>query len=158
MQSVISLPVNAPRTCTLATVEYPAISLRLKSNKLDAISILSALNVIGQGNNELFNWKLAANGTTSGGTWVSQSANSAVEYNISGTGFAIGSGRYIAGGYLSSTTQGNSPINLVGSDLFKFQFERNSFTSTPYEISLVVTSKADGGLVYASIDWEEVVK
>jgi hypothetical protein len=158
MQSVISLPVNAPRTCTLATVEYPAISLRLKSNKLDAISILSALNVIGQGNNELFNWKLAANGTTSGGTWVAQSANSAIEYNISGTGFAIGSGRYIAGGYLSSTTQGNSPINLVGSDLFKFQFERNSFTSTPYEISLVVTSKADGGLVYASIDWEEVVK
>ena len=157
-QNVVDLPVSAPRTCTLADVYYPIISLKLKSNKLDAIAILSALTAVGVGNNAIFNWKLAANGTTSGGSWVAPNANSAVEYNISGSSFDIGSGRYIAGGYFSSNSQGNPPIMLVGSDLFKFQFERNSLTSTPYELSLIVSSKAAGDLVYASIDWEEVVK
>jgi hypothetical protein len=157
-QNVVSLPVASPRTCTLANVEYPVISLRLKSNKLDAIAILSAVSAIGLGNNALFNWTLAANGTTSGGSWITQSDNAAIEYNISGTGFAIGSGRYIAGGYFSSDSQGRVPITLAGTDLFKFQFERNSLTSTPYELSFVVSSKAAGDLAYASIDWEEVVK
>jgi hypothetical protein len=153
-QNVISLPVETPRVCTLANIYYPAISLRLKSNRLDGISILSAMSALGVGNNAVFNWKLVANGTTSGGNWISQSSN--IEYNIDGTGFSADSGRLVAGGYFSSTKQGDSPINLVGSDLFKFQFERNSLTSTPYELSLIVSSKGAGDLVYASVDWEDV--
>jgi hypothetical protein len=155
-QNVIALPVDAPRTATLANVYYPVISLRLKSNRLDGISILSAMSAVGAGNNAIFNWKIVSNGTTSGGSWIPQSSN--IEYNIDGTGFSVGSGRLVAGGYFSSSNQGATPINLVGTDLFKFQFERNTFTSTPYELSLIVSSKTAGDLVYASIDWEDVVK
>ena len=159
-QRQVDLPLNAPRTCTTANVNYPAISLRLKSspNKLDSIVILSAVNIVGDGNNGIFNWKLIANGTTSGGSWVSPSLDSSVQYNTSGTSFSIGDGRTIAGGYFTSNTQSNPPVYLDSSNLFKFQLERNSFTSTPYELTLVVSSKTDGNTVYASLDWEEIVK
>jgi hypothetical protein len=159
-QRQVDLPLNAPRICTTANVNYPAISLRLKSspNKLDSIVILSAVNIVGEGNNGIFNWKLIANGTTSGGSWVSPSPDSSVQYNTSGTSFSIGDGRTIAGGYFTSNTQSNPPVYLDSSNLFKFQLERNSFTSTPYELTLVVSSKTDGNTVYASVDWEEIVK
>lgn len=157
-QREIDLPLNAPRVCSLANTYYPAVSLRLKTspNKLDAIVVLSAINAMGLGNNGVFNWKLISNGTTESGSWISPSSDSSVEYNISGTGFSIGNGRTIAGGYFSSSTQGNTPVLLVGSDLFKFQLERNSLTSTPYELTLIVASKTADHLVYASMDWEEV--
>ena len=157
-QRAIDLPVSTPRVCTDAGVYYPVISLRLKQNRLDSISILSAITALGVGNNAIYNWKLIANGTTSGGGWTSSAADSCIEYNISGTSFDIASGRTVAGGYFSSTAQANIPIYLVGTDLFKFQMERNSLTSTPYELTFIVASKVAGDLVYASMDWEEVVK
>ena len=157
-QRQINLPVSAPRVCTTADVDYPVVSLRLKSspNRLDSIVILSAISMLGVGNNAIFHWKLVANGTTSEGSWQTTSALSSVEYNTSGTSFSVGSGRIVAGGYFSSNTQSNTPVAIDSSNLFKFQLERNSFTSTPYELSLVVTSKTDGANVYASVDWEEI--
>jgi hypothetical protein len=157
-QRQINLPVSAPRVCTTADVDYPVISLRLKTspNRLDSIVVLSAISMLGVGNNAIFHWKLVANGTTSGGSWQTTNALASVEYNTSGTSFSIGDGRIVAGGFFSSNTQSNTPISVDSSNLFKFQLERNSFTSTPYELTLVVTSKTDGSNVYASVDWEEV--
>jgi hypothetical protein len=157
-QREVDLPLNVPRICTSANVNYPAISLRLKTspNRLDSIAILSALNILGDGNNSIFSWKIVANGTTSGGSWVSASTDSSVEYNISGTSFSIGSGRILAGGYFTSNTQSNPPVYVDNSNLFKFQLERNSFTSTPYELTLLVAAKVGGDTVYATIDWEEI--
>jgi hypothetical protein len=157
-QREVDLPLNVPRICTSANVNYPAISLRLKTspNRLDSIAVLSALNILGDGNNSIFNWKIVANGTTSGGSWVSASTDSSVEYNTSGTSFSIGSGRILAGGYFTSNTQSNPPVYVDNSNLFKFQLERNSFTSTPYELTLLVAAKVGGDTVYASIDWEEI--
>jgi hypothetical protein len=152
----VNLAVNSPRVCTLANTFYPVISLRLKTDRLDAIAILSAMNMIGVGNNEIFNWKLISNGTTSGGSWVNVYSDSSVEYNISGTSFTIGSGKTIAGGYFTSTTQSSSPVTLLSDDLFKFQLERDSFTSATSEMTLIVASKVADGAVYASLDWEEV--
>jgi hypothetical protein len=42
--------------------------------------------------------------------------------------------------------------------LFKFQLERNYFTSTPYELTLVAAANSSSGAtgMYASMDWEEV--
>ena len=159
-QREIDLPVASPRTCTNANTFYPVISLRLKntSDRLDSIVILSALNVIGVGNNAIFNWKLVSNGTTASGTWVSAGDESSVEYNTSGTGFTIGNGRIIAGGYFTSSTQSSSPVTLLSNDLFKFQLERNSFTSSGSEMTLITASKSAGDLVYASLDWEEVTR
>lgn len=159
-QRSIGTTVSSPRICSVAGTFYPIISLRLKTSpsRLDAIVILSALSAIGVGNNQIFNWKIVANGTSSGGNWVSSSDNSPVEYKIDGTSFSIGSGRELACGYFSANTQSNTPIFLSNGDFFKYQLERNTFTSTPYELTLIVASKLVDGEVYASMDWEEVVR
>jgi hypothetical protein len=40
--------------------------------------------------------------------------------------------------------------------LFQFQLQRNSFTSTPEEFSILVETKVAGDDVYAALDWEEI--
>ena len=131
--------------------------MRLQSspNFLDAVVILTALSTLGTGNGVNYNWKVIASGTTTGGTWVSAGADSAVEYNITGTSFT--GGRTLASGYLNSSNQGSQSIDILKEALFKFQLERDTFTSTAFELTLTVTSDG-GGSVFASLDWEEISK
>ena len=154
LQQAVTIPLNTPRDCTVANTYYPVISLKLKSGFLDAIVILTALSMLGTGNNSVFNWQMIASGTTTGGSWVDAGANSAVEYNISGTSFS--GGRVLASGYLTSSAQGQVAVDILKEALFKFQLERNGLTSTPYELTLIIASKVAGDDVYASIDWEEI--
>lgn len=154
LQQALTIPLNAPRDCTVVNTYYPVISLRLKSGFLDAIVILTALSMLGTGNNAIFNWQMIASGTTTGGTWVDAGANSAVEYNISGTSFS--GGRILASGYLTSSAQGQMAVDILKEALFKFQLDRNGLTSVPYELTLAIASKVAGDDVYASIDWEEI--
>lgn len=154
LQQAVTIPLDAPRDCTLANTYYPVISLKLKSEFLDAIVILTALSMVGTGNNAVFNWQVVASGTTTGGNWVDAGANSAVQYNISGTSFS--GGRVLASGYMTSNTQGQAVIDILKEALFKFQLERNTFTSTGFELTLIIASKNAGDDVYASVDWEEV--
>lgn len=153
LQQAVSTPVTTPRTLTIAGTDYPIISLRLKTTRLDAIVILTALSILGITNNANYQWKVITSGITTGGTWVS---NSAVDYNITGTSFAIGSGRILASGFFQGSNQGSSSIDILKAALFAFQLERNTFTSTPYELTLVITSATNSDQVLASLDWEEV--
>lgn len=153
LQQAVSTPVTSPRTLTTAGTDYPIISLRLKTTRLDAIVILTALSILGITNNANYQWKIIASGTTTGGTWL---PNSVVEYNITGTSFAIGSGRILASGFFQGSNQGSSSIDILKAALFAFQLERNTFTSTPYEITLVITSATNADQVLASLDWEEI--
>jgi hypothetical protein len=107
-------------------------------------------------NNASYNWKVVAGGTTSGGTWVSGGDDSAVEYNITGISFTDGSGRGLASGFTNGSNQGSAVIDILKEALFKFQLERNSFTNTMYELTLVVASEDLGADVLATMDWEEV--
>ncbi len=109
---------------------------------------------MGVGNNAYFEWKLQAGATTSGGTWTSAGNSSAVEYNLSGVSSSGGS--TLAKGYISSTTQSNNPIDILKAALFQFQLQRNSFTGTPEEFTLLVETKVAGDDVYAALDWEEI--
>ena len=93
-------------------------------------------------------------GGTSGGTWTTLSSGSSVEYNISGTSFS--GGTVLAQGYVSANTQGSNALELATADLFKYQLQRNSFTSTPVELTLVVQAKTNGDTGFGAIDWEEV--
>lgn len=153
LQQAVSTPVTTPRTLAIAGTDYPIISLRLKTTRLDAIVILTALSILGITNNANYQWKVITSGTTTGGTWIS---NSAVDYNITGTSFAIGSGRILASGFFQGSNQGSSSIDILKAALFAFQLERNIFTSTPYELTLVITSATNSDQVLASLDWEEV--
>lgn len=155
LQQAISIPITAARTTSTAGTYYPIISIRLKAspNFLDAIVILTALSLLGTGNGVNYNWKVIATGTTTAGTWVSAGADSAVEYNLTGTSFA--NGRTLASGYFSASNQSTTSVDILKEALFKFQLERNTFTSTAFELTLVVASDG-GGSVFASVDWEEI--
>lgn len=155
-QLTIGTGITAPHTLTTAATEYPVVSIRLKSTRLDGIVIMTALSLLGISNNANYKWKIVAQGSTTGGTWVSAGANSSVEYNLTGTSFTTGTGRVLASGYLQGSNQGSNTIDILKEALFAFQLERNFLTSTPYELSLVCASASNGDQVHASIDWEEI--
>lgn len=158
LQQAASIPIDTPITFAAANTYYPIISIKLKSspNRLDAIVILTALSILGAGDNKFYNWRLVASGTTTGGSWLSAGINSSVEYNINGTSFA--GGRVLASGYISSNNQSSPGVDILKEALFKFQLERNSFTNTPYELTLVAGVNSSSGTtgLYASMDWEEI--
>jgi len=77
-----------------------------------------------------------------------------VEYNITGTGTT--GGRILASGFAGATNQSAAPIDILKEALFKFQLERDGLTGTPYELTLVAASSANGADIYASMDWEEI--
>jgi hypothetical protein len=155
-QKAISTPITTPIALTAAGTYYPVISIRLKAspNCLDAIVILTALSIMGITNNANYNWQVIASGTTTGGTWVSAGVDSAVEYNITGTSFT--GGRILASGYTSASNQARNTIDILKEALFKFQLEREPFTSTPYELTLVSAASSNGANIYASMDFEEI--
>jgi len=157
-QQAIGTNITTPIDLTTAGTLYPLISIRLKTSpdRLDAIVILTALSLIGITNNASYNWKVVAGGTTTGGTWASAGPNSSVEYNNTGTSFTIGTGRTLAGGYTIGANQGSTPVDILKEALFTFQLERNSFTSTPYELTLIAASDTNGADIHASLDWEEI--
>ena len=155
-QQGIATPITTPKNLTLAGTYYPIVSLRLKTspNRLDAIAIITALSIMGITNNANYNWQLVASGATTGGTWVSAGTDSAVEYNITGTSFT--GGRILAQGFISASNQAVSAVDILKEALFKFQLERNTFTSTPFETTLVAASNATNTNIYAAMDWEEI--
>jgi hypothetical protein len=153
LQQAVGIPINAPRTLGTAGTFYPVVGLKLKTSRLDAIVILTAISIMPISTGA-FNWQIRASGTTTGGTWTSAGDDSAVDYNITGTSYA--GGRILASGYFSASNQGTTQIDILKEALFKFQLERNGLTSTPYEITLVVASNSADDTVVASMDWEEI--
>jgi hypothetical protein len=157
LQQAVGTPITAPVDLpSPAGTYYPVISIRLKSspNRLDAIVILTALSLMGTGNGPQYSWQVRASATTTGGTWVSAGADSAVEYKIDGG--TVSNGRILASGFFSSSNQSSASVDILKEALFKFQLERNGLTGTPYELTLVVASDTSGADVFASLDWEEI--
>jgi hypothetical protein len=155
-QSAIGTPIASPRDLTSASTDYPVISIRLKSTRLDAIVILTALSIMGITNNANYNWKVIAGGTTTAGSWATTGAASSVEYNITGTSFTIGTGRVLASGFTNGSNQGSTVIDILKEALFSFQLERNGLTSTAIELTLACSSASAGADVLSSMDWEEI--
>jgi hypothetical protein len=156
-QQSIGTPITTPRTFAVAGTYVPIVGLRLKTTRLDAIVIITAISLIGLGNGKNYQWRLLNGGVSiSGGSWVSAGADSAVEYNLTGTS-ATG-GRILASGYVNSSNQGSPSINILKQALFSNQLERDGLTGTPYQIVIEMALDTAGGLqgAYASMDWEEV--
>jgi hypothetical protein len=148
--------ITSPKTLTTAGTFYPVVSIRLKSTRLDAIVILTAISILGISNNANYKWEVVASGTTTGGTWVSAGTNSGVEYNITGTAFSSTNGRILATGFFQGSNQGSSSVDILKEALFASQLERDSFTATPYELTLACTAASNGNQVLGSLDWEEI--
>ena len=157
-QQAIGTVITSPYRLTTAGTYYPVASIRLKAARLDAIVILTALSLLGTGNGKFYNWQVVAGGSITGGTWVSGGANSSVEYNITGTDHTLGTGRILASGFTSSSKQISESINILKEALFKFQLERNTFTSTPEILTLRLACDSNTEDVFGSMDWEEVTR
>ena len=156
-QQAVGTTITAPVDLPTAGTYYPVVSIRLKSNRLDAIVILTALSILGITNNAYYNWQVRSNANTSGGgSWVSAGTDSAVEYKLAGG--SVAGGRILASGFTGATTQSISPVDILKEALFKFQLERNSFANTAYELTLVASASTNGADMYGSMDWEEVTR
>jgi hypothetical protein len=155
-QRAAGTPVNASRDLTATGVTYPIVSIRLKSSpdRLDAVVIPSAISVLGEGANGVFQWQLSEGGTISGGTWVDAGSDSSVEYNLTASG--ISGQSIVAKGYTSSSNQSSSSVDILKEALFKFQLKRDGLTGTPETFTLSAQTKVAGNDFYGSIDWEEI--
>jgi hypothetical protein len=152
-QSVVT-PVSSPIDLPVVDTYYNLISIRLKSTRLDAIVIMSALSLLGITNNAIYNWQVRASATTTGGSWTSAGVDSAVEYKIDSA--TVTGGRVLASGFTTSTTQSSIPVDILKEALFKFQLERNGLSGTPYELTLCCATNTAGADIYAALDWEEI--
>lgn len=155
-QQAVGTPINAPISFAAANTFYPMVGLKLTSTKLDAIVIPTAISILGLGNGKNYAWRIVLGGTISGGSWVPVGADSAVEYNLTGTS-ATG-GRVLALGYINSSNQASPSINILKDALFANQLERNGLTGAAFELIVEAAIDTTGGTLgmYASIDWEEV--
>lgn len=155
-QQAAFTPILDAYTLVTAGTYYPIVSIRLKSTRLDAIAILTALSFLPTETND-YNWQVRAGCTTANGSWGNTDTDSSVEYNLTGTG--VSGGRILASGFVKSTATVGPSIDILKEALFRFQLERNTFTNTPFEISFVAATSGSGTVnkdVFASMDWEEI--
>ena len=155
-QQAIGTPITAPVTFVAAGTYYPINALRLKSTALDAVVIITASSILGLGNGKNYAWRIVQGATVTGGSWLTTGADSAVEYNLTGTSAA--GGRVLAQGYVNSSNQASPSVDILKEAVFTTQLERNTFTATPYELVVEMAIDATGGTLgaYVSLDWEEI--
>lgn len=141
-------PVRLPNDSSFK----PLMSIRLKSSTPDAVVLPVDFTIVPV-NQAVVKYRVYIQAVTSGGTWVSQSANSSVEYNLNPT--ALVSGDHTYAGFLISN---NQSINTPQNQVFDFiqQLSRNPFTSTMYEYTILAATTGTNIDVYASINWQEV--
>jgi len=145
-----SQPKDLPTTGDLHSV----ISLRLKSDRPDAVVVLNHLSLAGITNNANYRYHIERAGTSLGGTWVSAGNDSSVEYNITATGYT--QGRNLVEGYAAGSNQGNVVVDIPQSEVFKYQLCRDSEAGTMYELTLAAESDTAGADILATVTWEEV--
>ena len=156
VQQSVGTSITSPRTFAVAGTYYPIVGIRLKSTRLDAIVISTAVSLLGLGNGKNYQWRVLNGAIISGGSWVDAGASSSVQYNITGT--SASGGRVLASGFVNSSNQGSPSINILKQALFANQLERNGLTGTALElvIEMAVQTTSGGEGAYASIDWEEI--
>jgi hypothetical protein len=128
------------------------MSIRLKSSRLNGIVLPTTFSVVPV-QQAVYKYNIYTQGITSGGSWVSAGSDSSVEYNLSPT--AIVSGNISSSGFINASNQSSGAVSNNNLP-FRYQLERNSFTSTPYEIIIAVASSTNSTTAYGSINWEEI--
>lgn len=148
--------LTAPRTTVQADngAIVPMISIRLKTDRLGAIVVPTnfSFGAITGANYEFF---IISGAVTSGGTWVSAGADSAVEYNLTPTSYT--NGTILDQGYVISTNQ-SSVSPALKEYPFAYQLERNTLSSPParYEFMIATRTTTNSTSQVHSIGWEEI--
>lgn len=132
---------------------YPVQAIRLNPNNLDAIVIPKEISVMPVSSG-FYQLKVVSGANVAGAVWANVATDSSVQYNTNASATYTG-GTDLFSIYFNSTNQSAAGINL-GDNLFKYQLERNSFTSTPFTFVLGITCSTASANVCASVSWEEV--
>ena len=142
-----------PTVLTTQDIQYPMISLRLNSNRLDSAVVPSNLSVVleqtASNKPDTVQYRILLNPTLTGGTW-STHFNGNVDYNVTAT--AVTGGTDIIGGYISSS--GVLDINTIND--FNFQLGRSQ-TGVSDTFVLTMTPINDGAHVYCDLSWFEII-
>lgn len=142
-----------PTVLTTQDIQYPIISLRLNSNRLDSAVVPSNLSVVleqtASNKPDTVQYRILLNPTLTGGAWLTH-FNGNVDYNVTAT--AVTGGTDITGGYISSS--GVLDINSINN--FNFQLGRSQ-TGVSDTFVLTMTPINDGAQVYCDLSWFEII-
>lgn len=145
---------NSVYDLATAGTYYPVASLRLKSDRGDAIVIPREVKVAGiSTSGSVLKYKIVVGANVSGGLWVDAGSDSSVQYNMNAASYTGGTD--YSTGYVTVTNQSSSPVTL-DNQLFRYQLERNSFANTNTTFTIAVAGQKAGDDTLVCIDWEEV--
>jgi hypothetical protein len=133
---------------------YPLTSIRLNPAMPDAIVVPSTAAILPINNGD-YRYKFVLGATITGGTWANVASDSFVQYNTNTTATMTG-GTDLTGGYITATTQSGGQLLIMGTDIFKYQLERNTFANTTTTLTLAVTSGTATVNCASTMTWEEV--
>jgi hypothetical protein len=141
---------TTPKTLENADQQYPVISLRIASGRLDSVVIPSNLNAIVTSYQDI-QYKMILNATISGAIWTTHQ-NGNVQYDVSATSIASGSGTNIAGGYVNK--QGF--LDISNPNQFNSQIGR-LLDGTSETLTVVFAPTSPNTKVLADLSWLEIV-
>lgn len=145
----VSTPLNG---INLSNSAYtPIIAIRLKSTNIDGVVVPANLNLYGL-QNTAYRYAIYNDVTLSGGSWVSSSAESHVEYNITSTAFTGGK-KLLEGIFVGGTISGSTNIMLKDFNSSLQLTRRIGGTSEVFLLAVQATSNNDDCV--ASMIWEE---
>jgi hypothetical protein len=126
---------------TVAGTIYPLVTIRLASDRLNAVVIPSQyhLQPTSSGSYEYF---LIRNGTLTGASFDTTTFSN-VDYDVTAT--AINSGTIIEHGYFDASAQSAAPAMITADYNFAYQLGRNSFTSTSDTLTLAFATFTSTG-------------
>lgn len=150
----IGTRVNSPRDLTANGTFYPVVSIRLNPSYLDSIVDLTEVSALGvsAGN---YRFRIISGASITGATWTAVPGDSVVQYNSNNSATMTG-GQILDSGFFSSTAQATGFLNKEPT-LFRFQLERNGFTSTANTFTLAIEGTKNGDDVLGSLSWQEYI-
>jgi len=146
-------PTPGVRLTTPGTY-YPVFSIRLNPTNPDALVVPSSISFVPL-NSGIYRYKIVLNSTIAGATWTNATSDSYVQYNAN-TSATMSGGDDLIAGYVTSTVQAGGSIINLGTDIFRYQLERNSFANTTTTLTLAITCDTATVNCASSMSWEEV--
>lgn len=151
---------RATRTTAIASTSVasgwaPVVSIRLASGREDAVILPGAVHIAGDGNNSLYEYAIIRNATITGGSWVAHTDSGGnVEYNVTAT--SMTGGTIEDSGFFASSNQSNNLRTQEIEYNWEQQLGRDQ-TPTSDTITLATRHLVNGGVVYGSLNWHDLV-
>ena len=130
---------------------YASISVRLKSNCLNAVNILKRFQTASETNNVIIKWQLIVNPTLTGAVWTDHPlAYSTMQYDISATSF---SGGIVYNEGIAYNNADHFEFDPIGN---AFQMARNTMGTVADIVTLAISSTTQNIYIDTFLRWREM--